>query len=246
MAHPRKSLRPGEKVILDSRPHWWYFARPVMLLAVSILVALVIMVSADDLDSESTLERSADSEILDFGNSNTGLSIGNGPDNILQILASVLVIFAIAQMLVTIVTWYFTHFFVSNQRVVLRSGVLNREGVEIPIDRVNTVFFEQNLVERIVGAGDVLVESAGESGVQRFFDIANPLAVKERLREVVEAERKQTKTEVRKTPPEPPARVESEILSITDQIRDLNDLREQEIISDEEFEAKKAELLARI
>lgn len=243
MAHPRTSLRANEKIILDSRPHWWFFVRPVALLLVSIIVAIIVLFRADEAEIIAQNPDAASSEV-EFLNRGSQIGLGENLDSILQILASALILTSLAILVVTAVTWYFTHFFVTDQRVVLRAGVLNREGVEIPLERVNTVFFEQNFIERIVGSGDVLVESAGESGVQRFFDIANPLAVKDRLRKYIDASHKKSKEPAAVNAMQPlPA---PKTRSITTQIRELSDLHEANILTTEEFETKKAELLARI
>src|SRR6185437_11270446 len=47
-------------------------------------------------------------------------------------------------------------------------------GIQIPLERVNNVNFKQGILERIVGAGDLLVESAVEDGQQRFTDVRHP------------------------------------------------------------------------
>ena len=243
MAHPRTSLRANELIILDSRPHWWFFIRPIALLVVSVIVAIIVLFRADDAEIGAQNPNVNDTDIA-FLDSGSRIGLGENLDSVLQILASSLILASLILLTVTAVTWYFTHFFVTDQRVVLRAGVLNREGVEIPLERVNTVFFEQNFIERIVGSGDVLVESAGESGVQRFFDIANPLAVKDRLRKYIDSSQKKSKSAGAVNVMQPVPAPKS--TSITTQIRELSDLHEAEILTTEEFEQKKAELLARI
>jgi uncharacterized membrane protein YdbT with pleckstrin-like domain len=66
------------------------------------------------------------------------------------------------------------HFVVTNQRVIYRSGVIARNGIEIPVRKVNNVSFNQSFIERIVGAGDLLIESGGEDGQSLFSDIRDP------------------------------------------------------------------------
>ena len=62
----------------------------------------------------------------------------------------------------------------TNQRVVFRSGVIARMGVEIPLYRVNSINFHQSIFERMIGAGDLLVESGGEDGMEVFDNIRDP------------------------------------------------------------------------
>ena len=72
------------------------------------------------------------------------------------------------------VRWGSTHFVVTNQRIIFRSGLLVTRGVEIPLDRISTVHSSQGLGARLVGAGELVIESGGESGRQHFTDIRHP------------------------------------------------------------------------
>lgn len=67
-----------------------------------------------------------------------------------------------------------TNFVVTTDRVVFRAGVLAKTGMEIPLERVNNIHFNQTLFERVVRAGDLLIESGGESGQELFEDIPSP------------------------------------------------------------------------
>jgi uncharacterized membrane protein YdbT with pleckstrin-like domain len=79
-----------------------------------------------------------------------------------------------------------THFVVTSDRVIYKSGVITRSGVEIPLEKVNNVNFRQSLFERIIGAGDLLIESGGEAGAQRFEDIPKPSVVQNKLAVAIE------------------------------------------------------------
>jgi uncharacterized membrane protein YdbT with pleckstrin-like domain len=67
--------------------------------------------------------------------------------------------------------WRTTHFVVTSERVVMRSGVLARSGRDIPLQRVNDVSFEHTFFERLLGCGTLVVESAGERGQVTLGDI---------------------------------------------------------------------------
>ena len=60
--------------------------------------------------------------------------------------------------------WTCTYFVVTDQRVIYRTGVISRHGVEIPLERINNINFRQGIWERIIGAGDLEIQSAGERG----------------------------------------------------------------------------------
>lgn len=145
------------------------------------------------------------------------------------------------------VQWTTTNFVVTSERVVSRTGVISKAGIEIPLDRINTVFFNQSIFERIIGAGDLGIESAGEGGRQQFSDIRRPNLVQNEIYRQVEGleDRKLRRLgqaasgAVTAVPAEPQ-------LSIPEQIEKLDQLRRQGVVTDEEFEAKKRELLDRM
>jgi uncharacterized membrane protein YdbT with pleckstrin-like domain len=71
-------------------------------------------------------------------------------------------------------TWSRTHFVLTNQRVIFRAGVIARTGIEIPLYRVNNINFYQSIFERMIGAGDLMIESGGEEGMQVFDNVRDP------------------------------------------------------------------------
>jgi membrane protein YdbS with pleckstrin-like domain len=53
----------------------------------------------------------------------------------------------------------------------MRSGILAREGRDVPLSRVNDVSFQHTLLERILRCGTLIVESAGERGQVTLTDV---------------------------------------------------------------------------
>ena len=83
--------------------------------------------------------------------------------------------------------WVTTNFVITTDRLIYRHGVLSKHGIEIPLERVNTVFFSQTIIERIVGSGDLVIESAGEMGRQNFSNVRKPSAVQNEIHKQMEA-----------------------------------------------------------
>lgn len=132
--------------------------------------------------------------------------------------------------------WMTTNFAVTSKRVIFRQGVIAKKGVEIPLDRVNTIFFNQGIFERMIGAGDLTIESAGTSGHEKFTDIRRPSKVQNEIYRLMELEQD---GHVGKTT------VERD-LSIPEQIDKLDDLRKRGVITEEDFAAKKTQLLEKM
>ena len=101
---------------------------------------------------------------------------------IVGIAALLLIVF----FLVPFLRWRTTLFVITDRRVVVRSGILNRTGRDIPLTRVNDVTFAHNVIERILKCGTLVVESAGERGQIELTDVPKVEHVQRTLYELVE------------------------------------------------------------
>jgi uncharacterized membrane protein YdbT with pleckstrin-like domain len=200
MPYPKKLLNDYETVALDLHPHWWYFAQVALALVASIVVGILVLVFLDG-DVETVL---------------TWVAI---------IAIALSVIWLIARYM----KWATTNFVVTNDRVIFRSGVIAKSGIEIPLDRVNNVIFGQSLFERLIGAGDLIIESGGETGQQRFTDIRSP----DRVQKLIHAQKGEKDRR----------RHGGGGTDVASQLEKLEGLLERGTISPEEFEAEKRKLL---
>ncbi len=165
--------------------------------------------------------------------------------DILRILAGILVLAALVWFVQNYIKWTSENFVVTTERVIHRSGILAKAGVEIPLDRINTVFFNQSLFERLLGAGDLGVESAGEGGQQTFEAVRKPNLVQQEIYRAMErGEQRQFERMGEATASAMTGAGGGP--SIPEQIEQLDALRRQGTITEEEFEAKKRDLLDRM
>jgi membrane protein YdbS with pleckstrin-like domain len=155
--------------------------------------------------------------------------------------AVALIVGALAWFGIRYAKWVTTNFVVTSDRVVYRSGVIAKKGIEIPLERVNTVFFSQGIFERMLGAGDLSIESGGETGKQTFSDVRRPSAVQNEIYRQMELNNTRMYGGGAPAPAPQPAAP-----SIPDQIAQLDALRQQGALSEAEFAEKKAELLKRM
>ena len=89
-------------------------------------------------------------------------------------IALALIVASAIWLLVRYVRWLTTNFVITSDRVIFRHGFIAKAGIEIPLERINSVHFNQSIIERMLGAGDLLIESGSEQGQQRFTDVRNP------------------------------------------------------------------------
>ncbi|MGZ4447247.1 MAG: PH domain-containing protein [Nocardioides sp.] len=103
-----------------------------------------------------------------------------------QVIVGLAVLLAVGLTLVPFLRWRSTLFVLTDKRVVVRSGVLSRTGRDIPLTRVNDVTFHHDLLERLLGCGTLVVESAGERGQVQLTDVPRVEQVQRTLYELAE------------------------------------------------------------
>ena len=217
MPYPTRLLSEGETVTLDLRPHWWYFAKHI----VGSIVLLILLV-------------------LVFQIHGTPHKVGFAFWGILALLWA-------GWLGLRYLNWNFTHFVVTSKRVIYRTGVLGKHGVEIPLDRISNINFNQSVWERVIGAGDLEIESAGRDGQTKFDDVWHPDAVQHELYEQIEDHARTRAGYAGGAPaPAPAGAAPSAGASVPEQLDLLAALRDRGVITTAEFEAKKAQLLDRM
>lgn len=205
MTFAQKNLNANETIAVDLHPHWWYFASPVFVLAVSIVLGVMVL--------------------------------ANGGDGWLGDTAKVLLVVALVVGAVWLAAryakWMTTHFVITSHRIIYRSGVIAKSGIEIPLERVNNVNFGQSIFERLVGAGDLLIESGGEDGQSRFSDIKHPDQVQRIIHSQMEAAM-QRRTGGGSAAGAP---------NVAEQLERLEGMLERGTLTPDEFEMQKRKLL---
>jgi uncharacterized membrane protein YdbT with pleckstrin-like domain len=171
-------------------------------------------------------------------------------NGIVNVIAGLAIIGTLLWLAERYIRWVSTHFILTSDRIVWREGIVAKHGIEFPLQRINTIFFSQRMFERILGLGDLKIESASETGTQVFEDIKSPAKVQHEIYAQMEANENRGLNKLgdqisaaQHAPAAPPADAKP---SVADQIADLHNLHEQGALTDAEFQAKKAELLGRM
>lgn len=102
------------------------------------------------------------------------------------VIGVVAAVLAVVLVLVPFLRWRTTLFVVTTRRVVVRTGVLSRQGRDVPLSRINDVTFSHDLLERLLGCGTLVVESAGERGQVTLSQVPHVERVQRTLYELVE------------------------------------------------------------
>ena len=133
-----------------------------------------------------------------------------------------------------VIKWATEHFVVTSDRLIRRQGLVAKHSMEIPLEHINDVRFEQNVLERIIGAGTLVVQSASEQGRESFDNIRHPEEVQKTIYRTGE-ENKQRMYQGGGQGASAP--------STTTELQRLAELRDRGVLTQEEFEAQKAKIL---
>ena len=144
MGYPKRLLTTGEEIVREFRPHWRMLFVPFGWTV--LLIAAVVL----------TWIFPPDNTIFDW------------------VVTGVAALAWLILGLYPFISWWFTTYVLTNERLIARSGILSRHGLEIPLEQINDLSFHQSVVERALRCGDLLIESAGEQGQSRFSNIPEP------------------------------------------------------------------------
>jgi uncharacterized membrane protein YdbT with pleckstrin-like domain len=206
---PRRLLIEGEELVLDLRPHWIALAKGVFF-AVVVIVAWVFI-----------LPRLPEGT---FGDVLLWVTLGVG--------AAILLWFSVRDT----VAWLTSNFVVTSDRVIHREGLIAKRSMEIPLEAINDVRFQQSIFERVIGAGTLVIHSASEAGRQEFRDIRDPEGVQKTMYHQGELNQQRMRGVAPAAPQAP---------SVTTELSRLADLRERGVLTEQEFQDQKARILGK-
>ena len=159
---PAKLLGDGEQVVMAMRPHWKEMVWPAVVLIVTSPVATYLAAIVPDGSAQKWLR----------------LTIG------------VIAILVVLRWTVwPFLKWLTTSYVVTDRRIITRVGVIARLGRDMPISRINDVTFEHSgILERVLGCGTLIVESAGERGQLVLRDVPRVEEVQRDVYKLAEAD----------------------------------------------------------
>jgi membrane protein YdbS with pleckstrin-like domain len=238
MALPRKFLNEDEELLAELRPHWIFLFGPLFT-SIGVWAAIVA--------------------ILIVWNRAPGWT--NYPFLVLALIPGL-------WLLGRFVRWRSYTIALTSTRILVRQGIFGRDTVQLRLQRITEVNISQTLIERVLGVGRIIIDVQGEDDSLILEYVGKPAVVQRvinsQINEIVGGGRREAVPEdmlpssEQDTPPfgvevqpaasPPPAEASARVdrFEIRDRLIELDDLRRRGIISEEEFAAKKSELLNRI
>ena len=131
----------------------------------------------------------------------------------------------------------------TSHRLIQQTGVLAKRSMDCRLDKINNVEHRQTLWGRILGFGDLEIDTASETGAALFPNINHPLDFKRAILGAVEDYRTRVFRPVAVPPPPPVQAPAAPTLPPAERIRQLKKLLDEGLISPQEFEAKRRQAL---
>lgn len=153
-------------------------------------------------------------------------------------LLMLLLMIPVGRFVWAFIRWLNREYIVTNRRVVQVDGTVNKNVIDSSLEKVNDVRMTQSVIGRLLNYGDVEILTGSELGVNRFERISSPIKFKTAMLNEKE------KLGFDEMPPA--AAPVPKPVEISALIAQLNALHKEGLITDEEFQKKKAELLARM
>ncbi len=206
MAFPERLLNTDETVVADVRPHWSFVFGPVFSAFIAVAGTIALLIAFSGIPSWA------------------------------EMAMLVAIVVCLAWMAGRYLRWSTTSLVVTNQRVVYRSGVIARHGREIPLAKLNDLAVSQSIGQRLVGAGRLFIESAGERGEDSVPPVPRPAEIQRTInREIDLYHRRHAMAGSVQVMP-----------SVPEQLEKLDELCRRGVVTSQEFAAKKADLLRRM
>ena len=167
------TLTEDEHLVLRLHPHWKTLIGPLLVAVLVVAAALIAEVLIPS-GSVSAIAR--------------------------LVVAAVAILAVMLWLIVPVLRWRTTTYELTTRRMRVRSGIVTRHGRDIPLARINDVSFEKGLLDRLLGSGRLVVESAGEHGQILLNDIPRVEFTQATLFRLVEEEQRRLERNDRNQP----------------------------------------------
>jgi len=159
--------------------------------------------------------------------------------NVLVALGYILLLFPLVSLLRDVLIWSNRKYVVTSRRVIQLSGVFSKNVTDSSLEKVNDVKMKQSFLGRMFDYGDIEILTASEMGVNKFTHMGHPIQYKTAMINAKE------KLERLPAPVAPAAPVRP-APNLADLLAQLDGLRQNGVLTEAEFQAKKTDLLQKM
>ena len=243
-------LSSGERIVIERRQHWIVLLDHAKVAILGLVVALLILIFRGNL-----------------GNDGFGGTI----NSLLGWVVLALVVFAVVVFVYQYLRWLNEGFIVTNRRVIQIGGILNKKALDSSLEKINDAVLSESIFGRAFGFGDLEILTASETGIERMHMLVDAAGFKRAISDAkhelelevssgripspplraapgpnVDPSAGQTPLAAPVEAPAPAAAQAPSSVDVANAIDQLKKLLDSGALTQAEFDAKKAELLARL
>lgn len=162
MGYPQKLLSPGETIKFETKPHWRALFVPIIVMLATVFGMVWLYFWIDSAMFGGTFIR--------------WIVLAGG--------IFILVLWA----LVPFLRWLTTEYVFTDRRIIVRSGIITRQGRDMPLAKVNDVSFGVPMMGRILNYGELVIQSAGENEGLTIRDVPDVEDIQRDVYHLIEAD----------------------------------------------------------
>jgi uncharacterized membrane protein YdbT with pleckstrin-like domain len=219
MGYVEQLLSKGESIVVRSRQHWVALVASGLVNGFLIVVAIVLNAVFDGLPLTLTGILTLVSSVIDL-------------------IVWVAVLVGLVRFAWDALQWWAEEYIITNRRVIQTEGIINKRTTDSSLEKVNDVVLVQSFFGRILGYGNLEIVTGSDIGVNSLIRLRDPITFKTAMLD--EKARLGGDHDMRPLPDEV---VDADVPKL---IEDLDGLRKKGLISDAEFNEKKAKLLSQL
>ena len=244
-------LSSGETVLLQRRQHWLVLVDRAKWAILALVVAVVILIFRGSFGSEG---------------------IGGSINSLLGWVVLGLVIFIVVSAVFHYIHWTNLIYLLTNRRVIQVNGVMNKQALDTSLEKINDAVLTESIFGRALGFGDLEILTSSDYGIAKMHMLIDAAGFKRAMADAKHDLELQVSTGHIPSPPlrasAPPAAADASAAAassadqgaaaspavvatpssaeVADSINRLKGLLDSGALTQAEFDAKKAELLARL
>ncbi len=164
MGYPQKLLSPDEVIKFETKPHWRAIIAPAIVLILTVFgFAFLVTWLASASEWISWLK---------------------------WVVIAGAILILILWSIRPFLHWLTTDYVFTDRRIIVRSGIISRQGKDMPLSKVNNVSFSVPAMGRLLNYGALVIQSAGENDGLTIADVPDVEDIQRNVYEYIEADEK--------------------------------------------------------
>ncbi len=218
MGYVEQLLSKDESIIVRSRQHWVALLSSILINGFIVIVVMVLRIFLGQL-------------LINALDPNSFLW------TILNVATALGILFGLVRFGWDALQWWAEEYLVTTRRVLQTEGIVNKKTTDSSLEKVNDVVLVQSFFGRILGYGNLQIVTGSDIGVNALIRLRDPITFKTAMLD-----------QKAKLGSEYGERVSDEVADrdVPKLIAELDDLRKKGVISEAEFNEKKARLLSQL